>query len=74
MEQVLERAMEQGLEQGRELGIMQGIVNVAKKMILRNDDFFQISEITGLSPQKLNELKAELNNEQTDLAAAIGSP
>ena len=63
-------ALERGHEQGLEQGLAQGVTNIAKKMIDRNDDFSLISEITGLSLQKLNELKAELNNVSSDLVAA----
>ena len=38
-------------------------------MILRNDDLSQIAEITGLSLEKLYEIKAELSNDQMNLVA-----
>ena len=65
-----EQGLEKGLEKGLEQGLAQGVTNIAKKMINRNDDFSLISELTGLSLQKLNELKAELNNVSSDLVAA----
>ena len=70
LEQGLEQGLEKGLEQGLERGLEQGVANVAKKMIKRNDDFSLISELTGLSMQKLNELKAELNNVPSDFVAS----
>ena len=72
-EWAIEDGLRQGLEQGLEQGEIKGIMNVAKKMIMRNDDFSQISEITGLSLQELNELKIEISNEQANMVA-VKSP
>ena len=67
-EQGLTQGLEQGLTQGLEQGLEQGIVLVAKNLILRNFNFSLISEITGLSIQRLNELIDE-NRDQEGIVA-----
>ena len=69
LEILTEWATEAGLRRGMEQGIEQGLTLVAKKMILGKGDFSQISEITGLSMQRIYELEAELNNEHVGLVA-----
>ena len=55
-----------------EQGIEQGIMLVVKNLIMRNFDLSQISELTGLSMEKLREIKAEMNSDQANLEA-VGS-
>ena len=45
------------------------IVQIARNMILRDDDLPRISEITGLSLEKLREIEAGLDGSQADPAA-----
>ena len=54
-------------ERGIEQGIEQGVVLVAKKLILRNFDLSQISDLTGLSIERLHEIKAKLNHDLANL-------
>ena len=67
--EILNERAEESLRQALKQGLEQGITCVAKKMIMGNFDFPQIFEMTGLSLQKLYELKAELSDEQAESAA-----
>ena len=52
-----------------ERGIEQGVVRVAQNMILREDDLARISEITGLSLERLREIEAGLDSSHASHAA-----
>ena len=46
-----------GLENGKEEGIEEGTISIAKKMLEKNMDIKDISEITGLSIEDISKLK-----------------
>jgi predicted transposase/invertase (TIGR01784 family) len=54
-----ERLINQGLEQGMEQGILNGKLEAAKKMLLKGYDVEDISDITGLSVERILELGKE---------------
>ena len=60
-EQGVEKGIEQGIEKGIEKGIEQGIeqqtIELTKNMLKENIDINQISKITGLSINEINNLK-----------------
>ena len=57
VEEGLKKGIEKGLEQGLEQGILNGKTDDAKKMLLKEFSIEDISDITGLSIEKILELK-----------------
>lgn len=49
-----EKGLKEGLQQGIEQGIEQNKIDIAKNMISKGIDINFISEITGLSIEKIN--------------------
>jgi len=51
---------QQGIEKGRE----QGIMSIAKKMLIKNRPMEEVVEFTGLKEKTLEELQKQLKNKQ----------
>ena len=56
IEQGIEKGIEQGIEKGIKEGIEQQTIELTKNMLKKNIDINQISEITGLSIDKITKL------------------
>lgn len=56
---IKEDAFKEGIEQGIEQGVEQGIEITAKNMLKKTDDLNFISEVTGLSIDRIKELQAK---------------
>ena len=56
-DKVLETGIQKGIEQGIEQGIKQGKIDIAKKMIEKNMEIKDIMELTGLTEEKIKNLK-----------------
>ena len=67
MEQGMEKGMKQGMKQGLEKGMKQGMekgleqrsLEIARKMLAKGMDAASVMEITGLSAEQMQQLKAE---------------
>ena len=63
MEQGMEQGMKQGMKQGMEKGMKQGMeqrsLEIARKMLAKGMDAASVMEITGLSAEQMQQLKAE---------------
>ena len=59
-EEGMEKGIEQGIEKGIEKGIAEGIEKTAINMLKENMDIHVISRLTGLSEEKIDELKSKL--------------
>lgn len=55
--QGLEEGLEQGIEQGIQQGIKQNKKEITKKLLVKNLSIDEISEITGLSREEIQEIK-----------------
>ena len=53
----LQQGIQEGIEQGIEQGQQKRNVEIAKNMLLKNIDIKIISEVTGLTIQKIDDLK-----------------
>ena len=60
IEQGIEKGIEQGIEKGIEKGITVGVEKTAINMLKKNMDIDTIMELTGLSEEKIEELKSNL--------------
>ena len=63
MEKGMEKSMKQGMEKGMEKGMKQGMeqrsLEIARKMLAKGMDAASVMEITGLSAEQMQQLKAE---------------
>ena len=63
MEQGMKQGMEKGMKQGMEKGMKQGLeqrsLEIARKMLAKGMDAASVMEITGLSAEQMQQLKAE---------------
>lgn len=63
MKQGMEKGMKQGMEKGMEKGMKQGLeqrsLEIARKMLAKGMDAASVMEITGLSAEQMQQLKAE---------------
>ena len=63
MKQGMEKGMKQGMKQGMEKGMKQGLeqrsLEIARKMLAKGMDAASVMEITGLSAEQMQQLKAE---------------
>ena len=57
LEQGIKEGIEQGLEQGIEQGSTKKALEIAKSMITKGMDIDLISELTGLSKEKLEKIQ-----------------
>jgi len=56
-EKIEQKGIEKGIEKGREEGVLKGIIETAKKMLLDDVEIRFISKYTGLSIEKIEEIK-----------------
>ena len=63
MKQGLEEGMKQGVKKGIEEGIKQKSIEAAKEGLKMNLTIIQIAKLTGLSEEKILELKQELDTQ-----------
>ena len=63
MKQGMEKGMKQGMEKGMKQGMKQGLeqrsLEIARKMLAKGMDAASVMEITGLSAEQMQQLKAE---------------
>ena len=59
MKQGMEKGMKQGLEKGMKQGLEQRSLEIAIKMLAKGMDAASVMEITGLSAEQMQQLKAE---------------
>ena len=59
MKQGMEKGMKQGMKQGMEKGLEQRSLEIARKMLAKGMDAASVMEITGLSAEQMQQLKAE---------------
>jgi predicted transposase/invertase (TIGR01784 family) len=59
MKQGMEKGMKQGLEKGMKQGLEQRSLEIARKMLAKGMDAASVMEITGLSAEQMQHLKAE---------------
>ena len=63
MKQGMEKGMKQGMEKGMKQGMKQGLeqrsLEIARKMLAKGMDATSVMEITGLSAEQMQQLKAE---------------
>ena len=59
MKQGMEKGMKQGLEKGMKQGLEQRSLEIARKMLAKGMDAASVMEITGLSAEQMQQLKAE---------------
>ena len=59
MEKGMEKGMKQGLEKGMKQGLEQRSLEIARKMLAKGMDAASVMEITGLSAEQMQQLKAE---------------
>ena len=57
LEQGIEQGIEKGLEQGIEQGSEKEKINIARNMLKENMNISLISKLTGLTEEKINNLK-----------------
>ena len=55
----MEKCMKQGMEKGMEKGLEQRSLEIARKMLAKGMDAASVMEITGLSAEQMQQLKAE---------------
>ena len=55
----MEKGMKQGMKQGMEKGMEQRSLEIARKMLAKGMDAASVMEITGLSAEQMQQLKAE---------------
>ena len=55
----MEKGMKQGMEKGMEKGLEQRSLEIARKMLAKGMDVASVMEITGLSAEQMQQLKAE---------------
>lgn len=54
----MEKCMKQGMEKGMEKGLEQRSLEIARKMLAKGMDAASVMEITGLSAEQMQQLKA----------------
>ena len=54
----MEKGMKQGMKQGMEKGMKQRSLEIARKMLAKGMDAASVMEITGLSAEQMQQLKA----------------
>lgn len=54
----MEKGMKQGMEKGMEKGMKQRSLEIARKMLAKGMDAASVMEITGLSAEQMQQLKA----------------
>ena len=59
MKQGMKQGMEKGMKQGMEKGLEQRSLEIARKMLAKGMDAASVMEITGLSVEQMQQLKAE---------------
>ena len=59
MKQGMEKGMKQGMEKGMKQGLEQRSLEIARKMLAKGMDAASVMEITGLSVEQMQQLKAE---------------
>ena len=59
MKQGMKQGMEKGMKQGMEKGLEQRSLEIARKMLAKGMDAASVMEITGLSAEQMQQLKAE---------------
>ena len=55
----MEKGMKQGMEKGMKQGLEQRSLEIARKMLAKGMDVASVMEITGLSAEQMQQLKAE---------------
>lgn len=55
----MEKCMKQGMEKGMKQGMEQRSLEIARKMLAKGMDAASVMEITGLSAEQMQQLKAE---------------
>lgn len=63
MEEGIKQGIEKGMKQGIEEGIKQKSIEAAKEGLKMNLTIIQIAKLTGLSEEKILELKQELDTQ-----------
>ena len=58
MKQGMEKGMKQGMEKGMKQGMEQRSLEIARKMLAKGMDAASVMEITGLSAEQMQQLKA----------------
>ena len=58
MKQGMKQGMEKGMKQGMEKGLEQRSLEIARKMLAKGMDAASVMEITGLSAEQMQQLKA----------------
>lgn len=59
MEKGMKQGMEKGMEKGMKKGLEQRSLEIARKMLAKGMDVASVMEITGLSAEQMQQLKAE---------------
>ena len=59
MKQGMEKGMKQGMEKGMKQGLEQRSLEIARKMLAKGMDAASVMDITGLSAEQMQQLKAE---------------
>lgn len=59
MEKGMKQGMKKGMKQGMEKGLEQRSLEIARKMLAKGMDAASVMEITGLSAEQMQQLKAE---------------
>ena len=59
MEKGMKQGMEKGMEKGMKKGLEQRSLEIARKMLAKGMDAASVMEITGLSAEQMQQLKAE---------------
>lgn len=59
MKQGMKQGMEKSMKQGMEKGLEQRSLEIARKMLAKGMDAASVMEITGLSAEQMQQLKAE---------------
>lgn len=59
MKQGMKQGLEKGMKQGMEKGLEQRSLEIARKMLAKGMDAASVMEITGLSAEQMQQLKAE---------------
>ena len=59
LKQGMKQGMEKGMKQGMEKGLEQRSLEIARKMLEKGMDAASVMEITGLSAEQMQQLKAE---------------
>ena len=55
----MKQGMEKGMKQGMKQGLEQRSLEIARKMLAKGMDAASVMEITGLSAEQMQQLKAE---------------